>query len=336
MTSPLLSIVIVSYNTRDILRRCLASVVESPLHSILSPGNATSTSEQEGVAASPQTAAGAQLAPIDCEIIVVDNASPDASAEMVSTEFPQVRLIREDSNLGFARATNVGLDAGRGDLLLLLNPDTEVLGDALPAMVAFLDGHHEAGAVSPALVYPDGSHQHAAFHFPTLWMSFFDFFPINHRFIDSGLNGRYPLSRDGEPFPVDHPLGAAMMIRRETLQGVGMLDEEFFMYCEEVDWCIRARRQGWRIYQIPTVKVVHHVGQSSKQFREEMLIQLHRSRYRLFEKHYSGGFIAAHRAITRLGLAREMARARWEAGRGRMSEEELSCRLRTYQTIWGM
>ncbi|HEX2987967.1 MAG TPA: glycosyltransferase family 2 protein, partial [Chloroflexota bacterium] len=174
------------------------------------------------------------------------------------------------------------------------------------------------------------------FHFPTLWMSFFDFFPVNHRFIDSRLNGRYPLPKDGAPFPVDHPLGAAMMIRREALESVGMLDEEYFMYCEEVDWCIRAKQSGWQIYQLPSAKVVHHVGGSSRQFREEMLIQLHRSRYRLFGKHYGSGFVAAHRAITRLGLAREMSRTRWEACRGRMSKEEMERRLRTYETIWGM
>lgn len=319
MSARLLSIVVVSFNTCDLLRRCLASVEQNPAHGILPPG-----------------AAQALAARLPCEIVVVDNASHDGSAEMVAREFPRVRLVRSGENLGFARATNVGLGVARGSLILLLNPDTEVVGDALVVLADFLEGHPDVAAASPALIFPDGRPQHGAFRFPTLWMSLFDFFPLNHRVVNSRLNGRYRTPEDGQPLPIDHPLGAAMMIRREALAGVGLLDEGFFMYCEEVDWCLRARRAGWQIYQLPTAKIVHHVGQSTGQFREEMLIELHRSRYYLFRKHYSPAFVRAHRAITRLGLAREWARALWQARRGLLSEEELDRRLRAYRTIWSM
>ena len=319
MSERLLSIVIVSFNTRDLLNRCLTSVEQNPAHAILHPDAAH--------------ALGARL---PCEIIVVDNASQDGSAEMVAREFPRVRLVRSGENLGFARATNAGLGMARGNLFMLLNPDTEVPGDALVALADFLEGHPDVAAASPALVFPDGRPQHGAFRFPTLWMSLFDFFPLNHRVVDSRLNGRYRTPDDGQPFPIDHPLGAAMMIRRDALASVGLLDERFFMYCEEIDWCLRARRAGWQIYQLPTAKIVHHVGQSTAQFREEMLVELHRSRYYLFQKHYTPAFVRAHRAITRLGLAREWVRAQWRARRGLLSEDELDRRLRAYCAIWRM
>ncbi len=328
--SHLLSIVIVSFNTRDLLRRCIASVVENPAHQVVSGWPPV---EEAGQSPRP-SAKGRQ--PLPVEILVVDNASKDGSADMVEREFPGVRLVRAESNLGFARASNLGLQQSRGDLLLLLNPDTEVLDGALVEMAEFLAAHGRAGAAGPTLLYPDGRPQHGAFRFPTLWMSLFDFFPLNRRVIDSRLNGRYRPPANGRPFAVDHPLGAAMMLKREALQDVGPLDEDFFMYCEEVDWCLRAKRRGWQIYQLPSARVVHHSGQSTGQFREEMLVELHRSRHRLFRKHYSPSFLTAHRIITRIGLARDAARARWLTWRGRMSRQELERRLRAYGTIWGM
>ncbi len=331
MNLPLLSIVIVSFNTRDLLGRCLASVVHSPYHLLV----ASILDEEPTLEVAP--AGYAVEGKMSCEVIVVDNASLDGSAKMVLNEYPGVRVLDAGENLGFARATNWGLREARGDLLLLLNPDTEVVGDSLAQLAGFLlKGGPQLAAVSPALLYPDGRAQHAAFRFPTLWMSLFDFFPLHHRVVDSRLNGRYQVPGDGRPFPIDHPLGAAMMIRRDALDVVGLLDEEFFMYCEEVDWCLRAARAGWSIYQLPTAKIVHHGGQSSGQLREAMLVELHRSRYRLFRKHYSPAFVRTHRAITRLGLAREWLRAKRRGWRGLMSQDELGRRLAAYRTIWSM
>ncbi len=329
MQLPLLSIVIVSFNTRELLRRCLLSVFDNPAHRI--PEAWAAATYGPAQLQSPSTPE-----PIPIELLVVDNDSKDGSAEMVSEQFPGVRLIRLGANAGFARASNAGLRESRGELLLLLNPDTELLDSALVQMAGFLTTHPSVGAVGPALVYPDGRHQHAAFRFPTLWMSLFDFFPMNHQLIDSRLNGRYPIRGGDTPFPIDHPLGAAIMMKRETLEEVGLLDEAFFMYCEEIDWCMRAKRSGWQIYQVPSARVIHHAAQSSRQFREKMLVELHKSRYRLFRKHYSPAFVAAHRAITRLGIAREIARARWQAHRGQISRDELERRLWAYHTIWSL
>jgi len=319
-----LSIVIVSFNTRLLLRRCLASIVNNPYHALIA-----------GSAQVGQVSSTAQTK-LRCEVIVVDNASDDGSAEMVEREYPGVILIRAGENLGFARGTNLGLRASSGNPIMLLNPDTEVIGDALPALAEYLYSNPGLAAVSPALLFPDGRPQHGAFRFPTLWMSLLDFFPLNHRLIDSPLNGRYRVPTNGEPFAVDHPLGAAMMIRREALDDVGMLDESFFMYCEEVDWCLRATKAGWQIYQMPSAKVVHHVGQSTKQFRDAMFVELHRSRYYLFSKHYPQIFLKAHRAITRLGIAKEWIKAVWLARRGLITDDELGSRLQAYRTIWRM
>lgn len=335
MRSGVLSIVVVSYNTRELLRRCLLSVMENPHHLVVSDARGQVPGDRcqgpHHPIPSPQPSS-----PIHTQVVVVDNASGDGSAEMVAADFPTAELVKAESNLGFARATNVGLIRSHGAWLLLLNPDTEVVGDALVQMTEFLSSHPRAAAVGPALVYPDGKPQHAAFRFPTLWMTFLDLFPLHHRLLDSALNGRYRTPPDRRPFPVDHPLGAAIMIRREALEEVGLLDEAFFMYCEEVDWSIRARQLGWEIYQLPSARVVHHVGQSTKQFREEMMVELWRSRYLLYGKHYPKSFIRAHRVILRAGLARSIAAARLDALRGRISNAELERRTRAYRTIWSM
>ena len=321
MQPSLLSIIVVSYNTRELLRSCLLSVVENPCHI---------------VGAVQSSILGPQSSVIPTQVIVVDNASTDGSAEMVAADFPQVELVKGRSNLGFARASNSGLSESRGGLLLLLNPDTEVIGDALVQMAEFLDSHPRVAAVGPALLYPDGRSQHAAFRFPTLWMTFLDLFPLHHRLLDSAINGRYRTPPDLRPFPIDHPLGAAIMIRREALEDIGLLDESFFMFCEEVDWSIRARRLGWEIYQIPSARVVHHAGQSTRQFREEMLVELWRSRYLLYNKHYPKSFVRTHRLILRAGLTRSIATSRLDAIRGRISNAELERRMRAYRAIWSM
>jgi len=291
-----LSVIIVSYNTRDLLRGCLASVILT-LSSRLSH-----------------------------EVLVVDNASTDGSAAMVQDAFPQVRLLINKENRGFAAANNQALGQSRGRHAILLNPDTVVREGALDGMVKFLDERAQVGVVGPRLLYPDSGFQHSAFTFPTLPMIFLDFFALNHRLINSRLNGRYPraLYEAGEPFLVDHPLGAGLMVRREAIEKVGLLDEGFFIYCEEIDWCMRIRRAGWEVYCVPSAVVVHHAGQSTRQVRNEMFVALWRSRFRLFSKHYSGAFRWAARWLVRLGLWAEARRAQAAHRRGELSAEALS------------
>jgi N-acetylglucosaminyl-diphospho-decaprenol L-rhamnosyltransferase len=306
------SIITVSYNTCDLLADCLESVL-----------------------------AGLARSGLDGEVWVVDNASADGSASMVRERFPAVHLLAHDRNVGFAAGNQLALRAmgssaqGMPRHILFLNPDTRVLGDALAEMVCFLDETPEAGAVGARLVHADGSFQHSAFAFPGLMQIFWDFFPIHHRLLDSRLNGRYPRRwyEAGRPFPVDHPLGAALMVRGETLQQVGGFDERFFMYCEEIDLCRRIKQAGLTIYCQPRAEIVHLVGQSTRQFRDRMFVALWRSRFLMFDKHETATFRRLARWLVRLGLWAEARRARAAQRRGEMTADELAGRLAAYRDV---
>jgi GT2 family glycosyltransferase len=240
---------------------------------------------------------------------------------MVHERFPQVRLIASDQNLGFAAGNNLALrtllqntqhTADSPEVVLLLNPDTTVQPGALRTLITFMEQHPDAGMAGVQLRYPDGGFQHSAFRFPSLPQILLDFYPLHSRLINSRLNGRYPRAwaERGEPFEIDHPLGAAMMARLEAIQEVGLLDERFFMYCEEIDWCWRMKRAGWRIYCVPQAVVTHHEAQSTHQFRDEMFVELWRSRFRLFHQHYGPLFRWTARQLVWLGVGAERGRAK--------------------------
>ncbi|NPV09229.1 MAG: glycosyltransferase family 2 protein [Anaerolineae bacterium] len=297
MASPDLEVAIVSYNVRELLRACLESVFRC--------------AGDEGLRA---------------RVWVLDNASADGSADMVERHFAAVLVRRRVSNLGFAGGANALLVEGAGERapLLLLNPDTEVRPGALTFLLEDVQALPRAGIVGPGLIYGDGSLQHSAFRFPGLVQTFLEFFPVNWRLQESGLNGRYPLQeRRPWPFLCDHPLGAAMMLRPEMLREVGAMDSGFFMYCEEVDWCWRAWRAGWEVWSDPRAVVVHHAGQSTGQARPAMYVQLWRSRYRLFSKHRGCAYAGAVRLVVRAGLARERRRLAGQHREGRMTEAAL-------------
>jgi N-acetylglucosaminyl-diphospho-decaprenol L-rhamnosyltransferase len=309
-----LAIVIVSYNTRELTLACLASVFQ-----------ALEASGLKG------------------EVWVVDNASADGSAAAIRARFPQVHLWASEENLGFAGGVNRMLAeleqlAEPPRHVLLLNPDTLVAQDALGHLVQFMDATPRAGVAGAQLRYGDGSFQHGAFRFPTLLMALFDFWVPHPRLLDSPLNGRYPrrLYARGRPFPVDHPLGAALLIRWEALRQVGPLDEGFFMYCEEVDWCRRAKAAGWQVYCVPQAIITHFAGQSARQFRERMFVALWRSRYRLFRKHYGPLYCTLARWIVHAGLALEMHRLRRRLLRGELGAQEAEARLAAYRQVWEM
>ncbi len=301
-----ISIIIVSWNVKELLAACLASVYASLKDSHT-----------------------------EYEVLVVDNASSDGSADMVRERFPRVSLVANADNKGFAAANNQALVEARGRYLVLLNPDTVLRSDALGTLLRFMDDAPSAGMAGPRLVYADGSFQHSAFRFPALAQAFFDFFPVHHRLLNSRLNGRYPRSlyASGHPFAIDHPLGACMMVRRQAVEQVGLMDERFFMYCEEIDWVMRIKRAGWGVYCVPAAEVVHYAGQSTRQFRDEMFVALWRSRFRLFAKHYGPFHNWAVRLIVRAGLRSEAGRARRQAETGVISERELAGRLAAYERV---
>ncbi|HEC34789.1 MAG TPA: glycosyltransferase family 2 protein [Chloroflexi bacterium] len=251
-----LSVVIVNWNVRELLRRCLHSILPN-------------------------------LPTCQLEIIVVDNASTDGSVEMVRAEFPSVHLIANADNRGFPAANNQGIAVAQGCYVLLLNPDTEVVDDALATMVAFADAHPDVGIVGPQLLNPDGSVQSSRRRFPTLATAFFESTWLERCAPHRLLERYYVLDRPDEVVQdVDWVTGAAMMARREVIEQVGPLDEGFFMYSEELDWCRRFRDAGWRVVYLPAAQIVHHVGKSSEQVLPARHIHFQTSKVRYFRKHH--------------------------------------------------
>ena len=226
------SIIMVSYNTRDLLRDCLESV--------------------------PSGCAG-----LSFETFVVDNASSDGSEGMVDSEFPSVRLICNPDNLGFASANNLALRQATGRYVALLNPDTTLQPNALAELVRFMDDTPAAGYCGPRLLNGDGSHQPSARRFPTVFSAAFSLL---------GLARRYPRSRHAldlhalhghrARFRVDWMTGACLMVRSEVVRQVGLLDERYFLYFEETDWCRRMSSRGWEGWYVPSAEVIHLGGQS--------------------------------------------------------------------------
>jgi len=251
---PDLSIIIVSWNVRDLLRACLASLP----------------------AGDPRV-----------EVIVVDAASADGTPEMVRGEFPQVHLVASPDNLGYTRGNNVGLHAARGRNLLILNPDTEVLGDALARMQGYLDDHPRVGVVGPRLEWPDGTAQPSRRRFPTLGVAFFD-----STWVRQWMPRAWRRYYNVEDMPVDETaavdwvVGAALMVRREAWQQAGDMDEGFFMYSEELDWQRRIKAAGWEVVYLPGARIIHRIGRSAAQVPAATHIRFHTSKVRYFRKYH--------------------------------------------------
>jgi hypothetical protein len=177
----------------------------------------------------------------------------------------------------------------------------------------------QAAVITSQLAYGDGSFQHSAFRFPGLAQLYIDLFPVPARLYDSRLNGRYPrrLYEVGAPFEIDHPLGAVMLVRGAAIRQVGLFDEEFALYCEEIDWCARFNKRGWRNYCAPAARVVHHSGRSTSQVRVEAFVKLWTARYRLHRKHPEFAPLPMARLIVRSGMQRRM--------RGASAEMRAAC-----------
>ena len=251
-----LSITICSWNTVADLRACLASL---------------RAASHEG----------------SFEVIVVDNASEDGSAEMVAREFPEFLLLRQHINLGFTGGHNLALRERRGRHGALLNSDTVVHKGAIASLLEFMSAHPAAGIVGPRLVNPDGSLQLSCRRFPN---------PVAAAFRNTWLGRLFPNNRftrdylmtdfaHDQPREVDWVSGAAMFIRGEVLEQVGLLDDEYFMYCEDVDLCKRAWNAGWKVVYFPGATVTHAIGRSSDQAPNRMIARFHLSMLRYYRKH---------------------------------------------------
>ncbi|MEA3335285.1 MAG: glycosyltransferase family 2 protein [Chloroflexota bacterium] len=279
-----LSVIIVNWNTCDFLAQCLESV----------PGGQLSeTGLGQHVEVGTRN--------LDIEVIVVDNASSDGSAEMVRRRFPQVKLIENSRNIGFAMANNQAIAYSRGRYVLLLNSDTVVHSGALQRMVAFMEDHSRAGAVGPRLLNEDGTLQPSVHPMMTpareFWRLIF-------------LEKLWPLARyqqeqwDTEtPRLVDVIKGACLMVRRRALEQTGLLDDRYFMYTEEVDLCYRLARDGWNLCYVPAAVVTHFGEASSRQMAEDMYIQLYRSKLQFFRKFGGAGRARRFKVLVSLAYA---------------------------------
>ncbi len=220
---------------------------------------------------------------LQVETILVDNGSMDGTSDTVSRRFPWARLVRNDMNCGFSIAVNQGLELARGRHILVLNNDTRLLPGCLETVVAFMDAHPEAGIVTPQLVYEDGRLQNSIANYP----HFAEIF-IGKSVLRLLFPGRYPskLRTFDAPAEVESVVGAAMFIRKEVVDRIGGIDERFFIFFEETDWCLRAARAGWRNFLVPGAKIVHHQGQTVNRAHVRKRIEYTRSLFLYFRKNH--------------------------------------------------
>lgn len=268
---PEVSVCIVSWNVAGDLRACLLSL-------------------------------RAQHTPPSFEVIVADNASADETVPMLADDFPEAQVIANSENLGFAPATNQGLRLARGRYLMLLNPDTVVPPEGLRRLVEVADANPDAGIVAPKLLNPDGSLQHSCRRFPTIAAAIFRHTLLGRVFPGARSAASYVMEdfdhqsqRD-----VDWVSGACFMVRREAFEQVGELDERFKWGSEDVDYCLRMHRAGWRVLYTPATAVVHAVGRSSDQAVVPSIMRAHRGMYLLFSKHMAHNFVS--RGLVWLGV----------------------------------
>jgi GT2 family glycosyltransferase len=255
----MLSIIIVNYNTGNLLQDCLKSIY-----------------------------AGANGMPFD--VWVVDNSSIDSSRSMVKSAFPKVRLIENACNVGFSKANNIAMSRCDSKYILLLNPDTLVVGDAIDRMVDFMEEHPTVGIAGCKVLNRDHTLQLACRRsIPTPKVAFFRMSGLSRLFPNSRAVAKYNLTfKDAnEEQEVDAVSGSFLMARRKTIQDIGLLDERFFMYGEELDWCLRAKRAGWGVMYYPGAEIIHYKGESTKYNSRKAAFEFYRAMYLFHKKHFA-------------------------------------------------
>ena len=260
-----LSIIIVNYNVRDFLHQALRSLDKA-------------------------------RAGLKSEVIVVDNASGDGSVDMIRSRFPKIHLIANNINVGFAKANNLALKAAKGEFCLLINPDTVVQEDTLRIMLDFFREHPEVGLAGCKILNPDGTFELACRRsFPTPWVAFTKLFGLASLMPKSKVFGRYNLTYlDPEKsYEVDAISGSFMMVRRDVVQSVGGLDEEFFMYGEDLDWCYRIQHAGWKISYVPSTSIIHYKGESTRRSSLNEIQTFYEAMHLFVKKHHGRSNVLA-------------------------------------------
>ena len=263
----MLSIIIVNYNTKEILKNCLNSVFE-------------------------------KIKDINFEVWVVDNASTDSSLEMVTKEFPEVKIISNNENLGFAKANNKAIKEARGKYILLLNPDTILLDENFKKLIDFMEKYSDVGACGPLILNKDGSIQRQCKRgFPTFWNAFGYYSGLWKLFSQNQwwrkiFGGYFVLDKpDDKICEVDQLSGAAMIVRREVIEKVGLMCEDYIMYWDDTDWCFRIKKNGWNIYYVPLTKIIHYGGVGGTQINVlKNLWYFHRGACLFYKKYLSSDY----------------------------------------------
>ena len=295
--SALLSIIIVNWNTEELLAGCLSSVYGTTDDSRL-------------------------------EVFVVDNASTDGSTAMVREQFPQVHLLENSENVGFARANNQAIRRCRGYYVLLLNSDTKVYPGALEAMVRFMEEHPQAGGCGPRLLNPDGTLQASCHPMLTTTREFWRLMFVDRLWPRATYaQERWALDRARH---VEVLKGACFLLRRAALDQVGLLDERYFMYTEEMDLCYRLLQDGWQLWWVPQAVVKHYGEASSTQVAESMYVQLYRSKVQFHRKFGGAARANQFKHLLRIAYGPRLA----YAAVGSLFSERLAVRSRTFRRLW--
>ncbi len=312
-----LSVLIVSWNVRDLLTACLESIAARPVTCVAPDGSLHGTGD------------------LHVETIVVDSASADGTPALVRERFPWVSLIACAENVGFTRGNNLALERARGRYLLLLNPDTVVHDDALPALVRHLDAHPDVGMAGPRVLNADGSTQSTRRRFPTPLTAFFESTWLQgyapRRLLDRYYVADQP---DDGIYDVDWVQGCALMARRAVYEQIGGLDEGYVMFSEELDWCRRARLAGWRVHYVGTACITHYGGQSTAQAETRKHIYFQQSKLRYFRKFHGRAFAFALRLFLLVSYAWQLA---LEATKGLLGHKRPLrwARVRAYRAVLG-
>ena len=253
-----LSVIIVNYNSAQFIVRCLTSIE-------------------------------VYMKDVEHEVCVVDNASTDGSLSLVEEEFPYVKIQANHRNLGFAAAVNQGLEKSMGKYILWLNPDSELLNNGIVDLLQYLSINADVGILGPLIVDPDGHTQLSCRSFPSYETAFFNRYSLLTRWFPRNRYTKRYLLTDWDHnsiHEVDWVSGSCLLHRKEVVRDIGGLDERFFMYNEDVDFCLRAKKAGWKVYYHPSMQVSHHIGGSSRQKPVRMVIERHRSIWRYYGKHF--------------------------------------------------
>lgn len=262
-----LNIIIVNWNTKGLLKNCLKSIYKHTSN-------------------------------LDYEVLVVDNASSDGSVEMIEKEFPQVKLIKNEENVGFARANNQAIRKSKGRYILLLNPDTLILNQAIEKMVDFMIKNKKVGILGPKIFGKDGSLQISCYRFDSLST----LFSTNIFFNKLGKGYSYKKFDFNQTKKVDIVTGACLLTKREVIEDIGFLDEDFFIYSEDADWCFRAKKKDWEVVFYPTAEIIHFGGASCEKIQEEASIEAYSSRIKFLKKHFNKAKVKAMSALLFIGV----------------------------------